>query len=53
VIVLTINEDNLSNSKEGKIIMMDHLVTEDSQNDQVSIGQEPEFNKYGTVLNEL
>jgi hypothetical protein len=52
VIVLTIGEDNLFDNKEGKNIMMDHL-GEDNQNSQEGIGQEPEFNMYGTALNEL
>jgi hypothetical protein len=52
VIVLTIVEDNQFDNKEGKNIMIDHL-GEDNQNDQEGTGQEPEFNMYGTALNEL
>lgn len=51
--MLTIGEDNLFDNKEGKNIMMDHLGSEDHQNDQEGTGQEPEFNMYGTALNEL
>ena len=51
--MLTFGEDYLCNNKEGKIIMMDHLVTVDNQNDQVGNGQEPEFDTFGTALNEL
>jgi hypothetical protein len=52
VIVLTIAEDNQFDNKEGKNIMMDHL-GEDNQNDLEGTGKEPEFNMYGTALNEL
>jgi uncharacterized cupin superfamily protein len=49
--VLIIGEDHLFDNEERKII--NYLGVGDNQNDHEDNGQEPEFNMFGTALNEL
>ncbi|MDP4105964.1 MAG: hypothetical protein Q8935_13580 [Bacillota bacterium] len=50
---MTNSEDIVFYSKERKMMEMDHLVLDDNQYDHVGSSQGPEFDSYGTALNEL